>query len=661
MDMLKPTRDSQKGFAFIVVLLVLAMMFVVVAVLLFQTSTARLVAANEHDHLAALAHAESGITWAHRRMIETNDVTDQLLGPDNSSTTDDNLIGLRDLSLTATSQFNSSNEATASAIVSRDFDGQGSKSWEVVRINDGTEARALLYARLDDNHDDDPDDPGNDDPLLDTDYALNVTVVAEYPVFVDANGVEQITPVDRGRARRTLRVTYGVVPPEAAMASNGDILLDGGEICGDCGAIHSNDDMNFNSATSVCQDATSAGSVTGSTGSVVGDVIGGDDPVWLPAVNPYDDLFVPSIDVFDTSADTGLPPGLRCPLASATDPGANKYFALVSTVPGGSKGEVWKAYWDFGNDRWTWRMIDDLSDSTEVALDDCGRAPGDANFGLGDADAVDDGALQYFYGFRGAKTNLSSCALCTDSGADSSYCRLADNDFNANGYYPASGGGLVAWPRLPGNFQPDGVLDVVPSARPNDDWSNSSSTVSSPVFGAVLWVLSSISFSGSVGVPGSINFECGATAGCNPNVMPYGTFPVSIIALGSISLSGSSNVSPANPDAGYYFLFVSGRDLVVSGNTQEDTQACAGTCSVTVPVDIERIAGIYAAHEQIAIGGNPNIFGFLVAEEAIDCDNSVNAPTKINGNPEIQYDCDHPPNPWLADQPPKVVAWQEVE
>ena len=145
--------------------------------------------------------------------------------------------------------------------------------------------------------------------------------------------------------------------------------------------------------------------------------------------------------------------------------------------------------------------------------------------------------------------------------------------------------------------QPDGVLDVVPSAKANNSssWNNNSSTVSSPVFGAVLWVLGNVSFSGSVGVPGSVNFECGATAGCNPTVMPYGTFPVSIVALGNISLSGSSNVSPANPDAGYYYLFVSGRDLVVSGNTQEDTQACGGTCSVSSPSDIEKMASSNAA------------------------------------------------------------------
>jgi Tfp pilus assembly protein PilX len=658
MDMPKPTRDSQKGFAFIVVLLVLAMMFVLAAVLLFQTSTARLVVANEHDHLATLAHADSGITWAHRRMVETNDVTDLLLGPNNSSATDDNLIGLRDLSLTSTGQFNNSNEATASAIVSRDFDGQGSKSWEVLRINDGTAARALVYSRLDDNYDDDPSDPSNDDPLLDTDDAAHVTVVAEYPVFVDANGAEQNVPVDRGRAQRTLRVTYGVVPPDFALASNGDISFSGGEICGDCGLIHSNADLRFAAGTDVCEDATAAGSITGSTGGVVGGVMSGDDPVWLPVINPYDDRYVPSIDVFDTSADAGLPAGLRCPIASAADPGANKYFALVSN---GDKGEVWKAYWDFGNSRWTWSMIDDLGDATEVDLDDCGRAPGDPNYGLGSAGAVTDGAHQDFYDFNGAKLLVQVCTLCTNPSGDASLCGLADNDFNARGYYPASGGGLVAVPPLPGNFQPDGVRDFVPSVRPRTSWNNNSSTVYSPLYGAVLWVLGGVSFGGSVGVPGSVDFECGATAGCDPTVLPYGTFPVSIIALGTIDLSGSSNVSPANPDAGYHYLFVSGRDVVLSGNTQEDTQGCAGTCSVSAPADIARIAGIYAAHEQISISGSPNLFGFLVAEEAIDCDNAQNAPTTITGNPEIQYDCEHPPNPWLVDQPPEVVAWQEVE
>jgi hypothetical protein len=453
-------------------------------------------------------------------------------------------------------------------------------------------------------------------------------------------------------------VTYGVVPPDFAIASNGDIDFAGGEICGDCGTIHANGDMKFSAGTDVCQDATAAGSITGSTGGVAGDVMAGDDPVWLPVINPYDDQYVPSIDVFDTSADAGLPAGLRCPLASVADPGANKYFALVSN---GNKGEVWKAYWDFVNSRWTWRMIDDLADAVEVALDDCGRAPSDPNYLLGSADAVDDGAKQYFYGFNGAKLLVQNCTLCTNPGRDASLCGLDENDFNARGYFPASGGALVNLPPLPGNFQPDGVRDYVPSVRPKTAWVNNDSTAYSPVYGAVLWVLGSASFGGSVGVPGSVNFLCGATAGCDPTVMPYGTYPISIIALGSIDLSGSSNISPANPDVGYHYLLVAGRDIVLSGNTQEDTQGCGGTCAVSPPSDIARIAGIYAAHEQVIISGSPNLFGFLVAEEAIDCDNTGMAPTKIGGNPEIHYDCEHPPNPWLVEQPPEVVAWQEVE
>ena len=131
--------------------------------------------------------------------------------------------------------------------------------------------------------------------------------------------------------------------------------------------------------------------------------------------------------------------------------------------------------------------------------------------------------------------------------------------------------------------------------------------------------------------------------------------------MGNVSLSGTANVSPANPDAGYTYLLISGRDLVISGSAQEDTPGCSGSCSSTVPADAQQIGGAYASHEQIGVGGNPNIFGLMVAEEAADCSNAEIAPTKINGSPQIFYDCDHPVNPWTADDPPERVAWQEVE
>ena len=97
-------------------------------------------------------------------------------GPNDANTVDDHLLGLRDLSLTATSQFTGGNEATASAIVNRDFDGSGGKAYEAIRIVTGSDTRALVYVRIDDNYDDDPADPdtGND-PLTDQDDRLSAT------------------------------------------------------------------------------------------------------------------------------------------------------------------------------------------------------------------------------------------------------------------------------------------------------------------------------------------------------------------------------------------------------------------------------------------------------------------------------------------------------
>jgi Tfp pilus assembly protein PilX len=653
-------RKSQKGSALVAVLFVTAIFFVITMILLFQTLSQRIVAANEYDHLAALAHAEAGLSWAEARIYEGTDITDLLLGPDNANAVDDNLFGLRDLSLTSTAQFNNGNEATASAIVQRDFDGQGLKTWEVFRIDDGTDARALVYARLDDNYDDDPDDPANNDPLLDKDRGLQVTVVSEYPVFVDGNGVEKTVAVDRGRARRTLVAEFAS-EPDFALASNEDINMVGGEVCGECGSMRSNQDLTFSSGTTVCQNATAVGTITGDTGGI-GDIEPGSPSMTLPVINPYDDLYVPSIEVFDTLTDNSLPPGLRC-RATTADTGASKYFALVAGS--GAKGEVWKAYWDFGASRWTWQMIDDLNDNTDVVIDDCGRPSFDPRFGRNDSGPVADGGKTVFYGFKGSKLLWQACTSCPSPGSDTSLCGLADNNFNATGYYPEGGGGLVASPALPGNFQPDvnPDPDFPAAARPKSGWTYSIADVYSPLHGAVIWVLGNMTLLGSAGDTsvGGFQFICSATAGggCNGATLPLGSWPVSFITLGDMDIQGTANISPARPTAGYVYIAVAGRDLDIGGSAQVDTPGCSGSCSSAAPADIETISGAYGAHEQLTLGGNANIFGLMVAEEALDCSNNVTAPTKVNGNPEIFYDCAHPPNPWAV--PPKRVAWQEVE
>jgi prepilin-type N-terminal cleavage/methylation domain-containing protein len=63
------------------------------------------------------------------------------------------------------------------------------------------------------------------------------------------------------------------------------------------------------------------------------------------------------------------------------------------------------------------------------------------------------------------------------------------------------------------------------------------------------------------------------------------------------------------------------------------------------------------------ISGNPNIFGFLYAEDAIACTDTVNTGFGIStgADADIMYDCLHPPNPWGSGNAELTMTWQEVE
>ncbi|MCP3980725.1 MAG: hypothetical protein GY716_15595 [bacterium] len=635
----------------IAVLFVLAVFFLVASFLLFQAQSERVVAANEEDFIVALGHVEAGLAWMERRVIDAPQLSLLLTGPDPSSTIDDHLPGLRDLSLTSTAQFTSSNEDTASAIVSRDF-GDGSQTFEAFRVAGNGRVRGLVYVRVEDNFDDDPDDPTNNDPLTDTDGLVRVTVVSEYPVYVNASGVEVASNTgSRGKARRKLIATFGKDGDAmAAISSNGDIDIPGNmKLCGECGSIHANGDLSIGGGPSICKDATASGSYSG--GGTIGGVSGGGHPpLPVPIINPYDDVFVPTIDVFDTSGDTWLPSGLRCPEPSPADPGSSKFFALVADD---EKGRIYKAYWDFTNLRWNWRQIDNLDGGGNPKLDDCGRVEGvDPRFGLNDADAVNDGKEDEFYGFKGAELDWNGCG-----GSDASLSILANNDFSVGGHHNTSGG-TSSSPRLPGGFAPNGSPDFVHGSRVEGKWDYGSDTIYSPLYGAVVWILGNVTIGGNPGDSSSVDFQCSGGAGCSSGSLPGGLWPVTVIAVGDIEMSGQSNLGPANPDAGYHFSLIAGRDLKLNGNPQEDTSACGSSCSTGVPSGIVGMAGIFAAHEQIAISGNPNIFGFMVAEDAIDCSGTVTG-TAFNGDPQLFYDCNHPPNPWATPALTKRVWWEE--
>ncbi len=234
---------EENGVALIAVLLVIAIFAVLVSALLFRGYIDRVVAVNEQDHLKALDFAEAGMAWVQRSAKNADSFTELLLGPDAVSATDDYLPGLRDLSLTSSSQFDNSNQGRKSAIVTRDF-GDGNKSYELVRLDDGTNTRAHVYVRVDDNWDDDPDDPSANDPLTDTDVRIQATVIAEYPVFVGANGVEvPNTKAERGRAQRRLIAELGNFRSLGALFTDGDYdQTNNPKICGDCGSAHANGD-----------------------------------------------------------------------------------------------------------------------------------------------------------------------------------------------------------------------------------------------------------------------------------------------------------------------------------------------------------------------------------------------------------------------------------
>ena len=102
--------EEQRGVATILVLLIVSLLSVLVAALLFQAYSDQVVAINAQDHIKTLGFAEAGLTWAQRRVLDSaGGFSDLLDGPDNSSTADDYMLGVRDLSLTSTSQFTVSN------------------------------------------------------------------------------------------------------------------------------------------------------------------------------------------------------------------------------------------------------------------------------------------------------------------------------------------------------------------------------------------------------------------------------------------------------------------------------------------------------------------------------------------------------------------------
>jgi hypothetical protein len=136
--------------------------------------------------------------------------------------------------------------------------------------------------------------------------------------------------------------------------------------------------------------------------------------------------------------------------------------------------------------------------------------------------------------------------------------------------------------------------------------------------------------SGNTGVDGTYFIEGNAKISGNPGSAktPWRT---SILATGDVEVSGNPEISTHLTDT----LFVAGGDVKLSGNPTQGFN------------------GLIAAHEQIDISGNPEITGYIIAEDAADVSQTVKE-NKISGNPTITYECDlNPPLPG----PLQILAW----
>jgi cytoskeletal protein CcmA (bactofilin family) len=130
---------------------------------------------------------------------------------------------------------------------------------------------------------------------------------------------------------------------------------------------------------------------------------------------------------------------------------------------------------------------------------------------------------------------------------------------------------------------------------------------------------------------GTYYIEGDANVSGNPG--EYNPWKVTIIATGSIEISGTPKMQPYTKD----LLFVAGRDIKIGGNSQTSCK------------------GVILAHEQIELHGSPSIKGAIVAENAPDTGGPVtkcDISGDISGN--VNIECDGGLNPPL----PKIYSGQ---
>ncbi|MCI0605028.1 hypothetical protein L0156_18740 [bacterium] len=721
----KILKRKQQGAALIITLMVMLVVVLISLSLIIQSNTEHLISINEQDSFKALSDAEGVVEWANRevrtyvlafRPVDLDTILDGALNPSGA----DYYVGFKPFMDTGLGKagLTDANEETTST-----QDTYQSTQWEVFRLGvdedgDGNydgNVRTIVYAKLFDNYEPDPPDKN------DNDQRMRLEVRTLYPVYIDLdnNGAEVSTLATRGTSERHLVARFGPTGAKA-IRTDGSIEFHGSlDVCGECGSSHANGTLTWGSDPSntleICGEATGTEGFVYNSGTIVGDK-GLSGEIYIPVINPYDEIYVPDHTIFDHSLNTTVPTWLRCNGPSATDPGNSKYFAIVKMT---GRTQIYKAYRNYGdtpsNTKWAWRLIGDssLANIDTIRLDDCGRVlacpfiPGcdtypDQCFNTttstwgsctGSAQVVPQNNT--FYGMN-PDNNFSTGTCSTAQGETIPNAQYTDangvedsNNWNRNDFWqvPAgntqsvSTGGSNAHSNfcfsnagacgtavpLPGVDDPEttGNLDTRGDFDTSYYISNGDiadgNKVFSPLYNAVIWIHGNFNISGNISKlaysGGEINLDNDASIDLNQ------TWRVTFIVFGQIDAGGNVRFAPAAPDASTYrFSLIAGRDINLHGST--NNLDCSETDCDGTPTGAAALAsygGAIAMHEQIRTPGGIGVNGYIVAEDRASCDdtNTLDA-NQIFGSLDIHYDCSNPTDYWNTSSV-KMTEWEEAQ
>lgn len=175
------------------------------------------------------------------------------------------------------------------------------------------------------------------------------------------------------------------------------------------------------------------------------------------------------------------------------------------------------------------------------------------------------------------------------------YCGSADYVLRADGMVVKKG-------------PPDLILNA--TSVPQFGWKRSSSS-------PVVWDLSGpLAVNGTVCAEGNVKVSGNAGTDALPLKM-------SIIATGSIEVSGNPFMQPSSPDS---VMFLAGGDLSISGNP--------GILN-------DNFEGLIYSDSQCKISGNPSLEGQVVCQDNPNPAGAIQYADKneISGNPRIRYSC----------------------